>query len=204
MWTAAPAVRQAKRIGGLLPPEPPHAHSHLHRIDPRIRRSQPRIRNMQVPQLHTPVIFRSQHMRPQSRRRSKVHGIRIRRNIVIRKQRPPTKLKKRRKPPPPREIPLQPKRIESHPISRIGRLKNQISRLRIHRILKPSPQKSRQMLPRKNPPITQPQIKDSGLRSPSRHRMPAPSPNLHLVPALLRPRLRLRKSFRCQKKQESD
>jgi len=144
-------------------------------------------------------------MGPESRRRSKVHGIRIRRNIVIGKQRSGTKLKKRRKPPSPRKIPLQPKRIESHPISRIRRLKNQISRLRIHRILKPSPQKSRQMLPRKNPPITQPQIKNPGLRSPSWHRMPAPSPNLHLMPAFLRPNIRLRKAQpHCHDRKKDD
>ena len=142
----------------LLPPEPPHSHSHLHRINPRIQRCQPRIRNMQVPQLHAPVVLRTQHMRPQRRRRSKVHRVRIRRDIVICEQRPPTQLKKRRKPPPPLEIPLQPKRIESHSISRIRRLSNQIHRLRIHHVLKSPPQKSRQMLPGNHPPISQPKI----------------------------------------------
>ncbi len=191
----------ASVVGSLLtPPEPPHAHSNLHRIQPRIRHRQPRIRNMQIPQLHAPVIFRAQHMRPQSRRRSKVHRIRICRNIVIGKQCPATQLKKRRQPPPPHKIPLQPKRIESHPISRIRRLKNQISRLRIHYTLKPPPQKSRQMLPRNHPPIPQPQIKNPRARSPPRHRMPAPTPNLHLMPTLLRPRLRLRQSPRRYKK----
>jgi hypothetical protein len=187
----------------LLPPEPPHSHSHLHRIQPRIRHRQPRIRYMQIPQLHAPVIFRPQNMRPQRRRRGKVQSVRIRRNAVIREQRSPTQLEKRRQPPPPLKIPLQPQRIKPHPISHIRRLKNQISRLRIHRILKPPPQNSRQMLPRNHPPIPQPHIKDSRPRSPSRHRMPTPTPNLHLMPALFRTNF-LCQSQRRDKNQESE
>jgi hypothetical protein len=112
---------------------------------------------------------------------------------MIAEQNSATQLQIRRQPPAPLEIPLQPQRIESHSIRRIRRLKNQISRHRIHRIFKPPPQDSRQMRSRKHPPIAQPQIKDSRSRSPARHRMSAPSPNLHFVPALYRPSLRLPK-----------
>jgi len=132
-------------------------------------------------------------MRPQSSRRSKVHRVRISRNTVIAEQSPSTQLKERRQPPPPHKIPLQPKWIESHPISRVGRLKNQVSWLRVHRILESSPQKSRTMLPRNHPPIAQAYIKYPGVRSPARHGMPTPSPHLYFMSILLRPRLRLPK-----------
>jgi hypothetical protein len=133
-------------------------------------------------------------MRPPRRRRGKVHRIRIRRDIVIAKQRPPTQLEIRRQPPPPLEIPLQPQRIKSHPISRIRRLKNQISRLRIHRILKSPPQNPRQMRAGYHPPITQPHIKNPRPRSSPRHRVPAPSPDLHLMPTQFGSKLGLREA----------
>ncbi len=133
-------------------------------------------------------------MRPQRRRRRKIHRIRISRDTVIAEQRPSTQLEIRREPPAPLKIPLQSQRIESHPISRIRRLKNQIRRHRIHRILKSPPQKSRQMRPRNHPPITQSRIKDSRPRSPTRHRVPTPGPNLHLMPALFRTRIGLSKA----------
>jgi hypothetical protein len=90
---------------------------------------------------------------------------------------------------PPLKIPLQPKRIKSHPIRRIRRLKNQIRRHRVHRIFKSPAQNPRPMRPRNHPPISQPRIKNSRVRRPSRHRVPAPGPHLHLPPILLRTRL---------------
>ncbi len=200
---ASRSLRRINRASGSLPyspapplppPEPPHSHPHLHRIQPGIRVRQPRIRDMQIPQLHAPVIFRPQHMRPQRRRGRKIHRIRISRDTVIAEQRPSTQLEIRREPPAPLKIPLQSQRIESHPISRIRRLKNQVRRHRIQRILKSPPQKSRQMRPRNHPPITQSRIKDSRPRSPTRHRVPTPSPNLHLMPALFRTRIGLSKA----------
>jgi len=148
---------------------------------------------MQIPQLQTPVIFLPEYVRPQSRAGREVHCIRVSRNVVIAEHRSAAQVQIRRHPPPPLEIPLQPKRIESHPISRIRRLKNQISRHRVHRIFKPPPQNPRQMLSRNHPPIAQPQIKDPRPRSPARHRMPAPSPNLYLMSTLFGPSLRLPK-----------
>ncbi len=104
----------------------------------------------------------------------------------------------------PLKIPLQPKRIKSHSISRICRLKDQIRRFRIHRILKSPPQKSRQVWPCNHPPIPQPNIKNSSIRSPARHRMPTPSPNLHLMPTFFRTRIALRKSDRRHQDHKSE
>src|SRR6267378_2157720 len=101
---SSPCLRAS--VVNLPLPEPPHPHSYLHRIEPRIQRPQSRIRYVQIQQLHTPVIFRPENVRSQSRTGSEVHFIRISRDVVIAEHHSAPQRKIRRQPPPPLKIPL--------------------------------------------------------------------------------------------------
>src|SRR5579872_4261481 len=74
-WAASSRVSLPKKL--------PHPNPHFHRINPWIRIAQPRIRNMQIPQLQTESMFIAEQMHPQRSRGSKVHTRSSRRNLMI-------------------------------------------------------------------------------------------------------------------------
>src|SRR5579872_3157 len=74
-WAASSRVSLPKKL--------PHPNPHFHRIDPWIRIAQPRIRNMQIPQLQTKGMFIAEQMHPQRSRGSKVQTRSSRRNLMI-------------------------------------------------------------------------------------------------------------------------
>src|SRR5580700_8330776 len=139
----------------LLPEELPPPNPHFQGVNPRVRRTQPCIRNMQIAELDAKSIFVVQHMHPQRRRRSKVHRRSPNRHLMIGKQRPTTQLEIRLNPSASREVPLQSQRIKTRAISRVVALEHRKHRHQIHRVLESSLQESRTMRPGQNPSISQ-------------------------------------------------
>src|SRR5580700_7912664 len=142
------AVRAPLRLAriyrqrNLLPEELPPPDPHFQGVNPRVRRTQPRIRNMQIAELHAKSIFVVQHMHPQRRRRSKVHAGSSDRHLMIGKQRSTTQFEIRLNPPTSREVPLQSQRIKTRSVSRVVALEHHENRHQIDRVLESSLQKS--------------------------------------------------------------
>jgi hypothetical protein len=75
-----------------LLPKSSHPYSYLYRVQTRVERPQTCIRNMQIANFDTPVIFLAEDMRPQRRAGTEVHGVGKSRNIVKAEQHSPAQL----------------------------------------------------------------------------------------------------------------
>ena len=154
---------------------------HLHCINPRIRRGQSRIRNVQVPQLQTPVVFRAEDVRPQCRRRSEVHGIGAKRNVVVGEQRAAAEFEVGRKRAAAHEIPLEAKWVKSHAVSSVGGLEDEKHGDRIHGVLESSTKKAGKMRAGDDPSVAQAGVEDAGVAASAAHGMAAARPYLDFV-----------------------
>ena len=115
-----------------------NSQSHLHRVDPRVRRCEPRIRNMHVTQFKAHVSLRAQNVHTQSGLVHEIHRVRSGRNVVIREQDSASEFQIRRNAAVALEIPFQSKRIKTYSICRVGRLKSKKYWNGIDRIFKPA------------------------------------------------------------------
>src|SRR5580692_10707420 len=84
-----------------------------------------------------------------------------------------------------RENPFKSDRIHSSAIDRVGSLKDDISRHRVHRKLEASAEKARQVRLRQDPSISHARVPDARIAGATRDRVPATGPNLNLVTTLL-------------------
>ena len=172
-----------------LPKNPP-PNPHLHRIDPRIRRGHPRIRNMQEPHFRAPIMLLPQDVHPQCPARREINLRSSFRHLFIREQRSPLDLEKRLHLLRLRQYPFERKRIDAPAIHRIRLLHNHPCRHHIKCIFQLSLQKSRSMRASQNQSVPQSEIPHARIRRASINPVPPASPDLQLPAGILRRSLR--------------
>src|SRR5579864_7265352 len=104
--------------------EPAHPESHLHAVDPGIRRGQACVRNVQVAELQADVIFRAQNVYTEGGLRSEVHGVGAHRDVVVGEERATAEFEIRREAAVAFEVPLEPERIKTYAVGGVGGLEN--------------------------------------------------------------------------------
>lgn len=147
---------------------------------------------MQVAHFRAPIIFLSQNVRAERRRRCEVQIVRPLGNIVIGIQNPAAQIEIGNDPSPRGEIPPENERIEARPVSGMDRLKNHEHGYSIQRDLKASLEKSRAIRTGEDPTVTNARIPDAGIRRAPGNRRPAARPYFKFVPAIFWPGLRPR------------
>lgn len=114
------------------------AEPHLQGIKPRIWRSQARIRNVHVTQLHAEVVLFAKKVRAHSGRRGEVHVIGSDWHIVIGDQKSAAEFGVGHNAAAGRKIPLEIEWIKTGPVGSVGRLKYQECRDDVQRVFEPA------------------------------------------------------------------
>ena len=163
-----------------------YSQPHLHAVDPWIRRRQARIRNVQVAQFQAQVVFRAEEVRAEGGLRGEVHRVGAGGDIVVREERAAAEFEIGRETPMTFEVPLEPERIKAYAIGGVSGLEDEEDRDPVHRILKPSAEKTGQVRAGQDPSIAQARVEDAGAASSAADGVAACRPDLDFVAALFR------------------
>jgi hypothetical protein len=169
-----------------------NAQPHLYRVDPRIRRGQACIGDVQIAQFQAPVVLRAEDVRAQGSGGSEVHGVGAERDVVVGEQRAAAEFEVGREAAAADEIPLQTERVESHAVGGVGGLENEKHGNRIDGVLEASAQKAGEMRAGDDPPVTQAGIEDAGIPASAADGVSAARPDLDFVTVFLGAGLRQR------------
>jgi len=183
--------------------EPSDAQPHLHRIDSRIRRRQPRVRDVHVAQFEAHIVLRAENMHAQRRLIHEVDRVGPGGNIVVCDQHPADEFQIGGNASVPLKIPLQSQRIEADAVSGVCRLEGEKYGNTVDRVLKTTTQKSGKMRFGENPPVTQTGVEDAGIAATAAHGVSTACPDLDLMSTLLRSSL-CGDISRCGEEQESN
>src|SRR5580698_5100244 len=136
---------------------------HFHCVQPRIRRGQACIGNMQIAQFDTPVVFRVEDVGTKCRGRSEVNRVGVGGNVFIAEECTAGEFKVRREAAVAFEIPLEAEGIETCAVSSIGGLENQIDRNYADCVFKSSAKQAGQVWTGEHPSVAAAEAENSGI-----------------------------------------
>src|SRR6266850_1189546 len=155
----------------------------LNRIDPWIRRSKSRVRNVHVADLRADIVLGAKEVQSQRGAAREIHVGRAFRNFSVGEERAAADFKIRSHAMLRVQHPFECERIQSRAIGRVRFLKNPENGNCINRVLKSAAEKSRAVRRSKNPSIAQADIPDSVARLAAADAVASASPDLPFVAA---------------------
>jgi len=165
--------------------EPSHTESNLDRINPRIRESQSRVRDVQVAQFHAPVIFRAEDVCAQRGGGREVHGVGVGGDVVVSEEGASAEFEVGREAAAANEIPLEAERVESQAVGSIGGLEDEKHGNGIHGVFETSAKKAGEMRAGDDPSVAQAGVEDAGVAASAADGVAAAGPELHFMPVFL-------------------
>ena len=156
----------------------------LHAVDPRIWSGQACVRDVQVAEFQTDVVFRAEDVYTEGGLGGEVHGVCAGGDIVVGEERAAAEFEIGGEAAVTFEVPLEPERIKTYAVGSVGGLEDEENRDPVDGILKPAPQKAGQVRPGQDPSIAQACVEDAGATSSSANGVAASRPYLHFVAAL--------------------
>ena len=169
--------------------EPAKAQPQLERVNSRIQAGEAGVRNMHEADLCAPVVLASQEVQAERAARREVYMGSAGRHVIIREKRAATEFEIGNDLSRLREIPFQREGIQTESVGSSSALNHQEDRHDIHRIFELSAQKARSMRRSQNPAVTRADIPHAAARRAAIQSVATTSPELQIMPALLRPGL---------------